>query len=340
LAFQKCENLTFLTLPPELTSIGVSAFIECNNLTAIQVDAANRFYAERDGVLFNKTFTELIRYPPGKTAPDYTVPGSVTGIGENAFHGCKNLVSIHLPEGLTKIGGSAFSGCNNLAAIQADKANRVYAERDGVLFNKTFTELIRYPPGRTAPDYTVPDSVTCIGGNAFTGCGSLASIYLPAGLAGIVDTIPVFSWCHSLAAIHVDKANSFYADRDGILFNKDFTGLIKYPAKKPAASYAIPDSVIYIGQWAFFWCESLAAITLPDGLTSIGEAAFSKCTSMGSITMQALTPPALTGNGRLWYPQYASPAAIYVPSAALNDYRNAPGWKSYAGRIQPAGGVS
>jgi hypothetical protein len=90
------------------------AFYWCGNLTTIEMDKANRVYAERDGVLFNKAFTELVRFPAGKTVSSYAVPDGVTTIGDSAFSGCRNLNSVTIPTGLTTIENDAFFECIGL----------------------------------------------------------------------------------------------------------------------------------------------------------------------------------------------------------------------------------
>ncbi|MDR3174024.1 MAG: leucine-rich repeat domain-containing protein [Treponema sp.] len=297
-AFFQCR-IDSIYLPAELINIGDRAFAGCRNLTAIQVDGANRVFAERDGVLFNKTFTRLIRYPEGKPGSSYTVPegvtvigegafyrtnlesvtlpGSLTSIGDEAFSWSYNISSINLPAGLNSIGHSVFFWCRDFSAVRVDGANRFFAERDGVLFNKTFTELIVYPGGRTGSNYNVPEGVTLIRDGAFAYCYNLHSINLPPGLTAI-------------------------------------------------------------GDGAFSGCYYLRSISLPESLTSIGNEAFAWCSSLNSITVLPLRPPMLKGvlHGDWWSWDH-SDTVIYVPPAAYSGYRNAEGWKDYANWLRPIG---
>ncbi|MGA2867045.1 MAG: leucine-rich repeat domain-containing protein, partial [Verrucomicrobiota bacterium] len=82
-AFEDCTSLTGVTIPNSVTSIGYWAFSYCTSLTAITVDALNYVYSSVAGVLFNKSQTTLIQCPGGK-AGSYTVPSSVTNIGDYA----------------------------------------------------------------------------------------------------------------------------------------------------------------------------------------------------------------------------------------------------------------
>ncbi len=80
-----CRGLTILTIPDSVTSIGPGAFSRCSNLISIVVFAGNPAYSSQGGVLYNKDRTMLIQYPCGKSG-GFTIPGSVTSIGDAAFH--------------------------------------------------------------------------------------------------------------------------------------------------------------------------------------------------------------------------------------------------------------
>jgi hypothetical protein len=337
-SFKDCYNLESVVIPGTVSRIGDRAFTECGRLKEIRVDGANAWYTDRDGVLFTKNPAVLVYYPAGKDAPSYAIPEGVTRIEGYAFQGCEGLKSVSIPDGVTSIGDYAFYGCGGLTGIKIP---------DGVTSIGNFAF---YWCGSLA-EVSTGNGVTSIGDFAFYGCGSLAEVSMGNGVTSIGGR--AFSGCRKLTAIQVDRGNRVYTDRDGVLFTKDLAVLVQYPAGKDGSSYSIPDGVTGIGNYAFRGCGNLAGINIPDGVTSIGDYAFSECgnlagvkipdsvtsigdsafswcRSLGSITLHASRPPDIPGD--LLY--RSSRATIYVPAAALEAYKNAPGWRDYADRIR------
>jgi formylglycine-generating enzyme required for sulfatase activity len=138
-AFADCTGLTSVIIPGSVTSIGDSAFSNCTGLTSI------------------------------------IIPGSVTSIGDEAFSRCTGLTSVTIPDSVTSIGDLEFWGCTSLTAIDVDPANPFYSSLDGVLFNKSQTELVLCPGGRST--ITIPASVTRISEGASAGCWRLQAVY-------------------------------------------------------------------------------------------------------------------------------------------------------------------
>ena len=143
-AFRSCTALESVTIPNSVTSIGSLAFVECTALQSITVDADNPSYAsDESGCLFNKDKTTLIQYPIGNARTSFTIPNSVTSIGNSAFEYCTALQSVTIPNSVTSIGDSAFYYCRALQSI------------------------------------TIPNSVTSIGDRAFYICDALESVTIP-----------------------------------------------------------------------------------------------------------------------------------------------------------------
>ena len=171
-AFYDCSGLTSITIPDSVTSIGYYAFEGCTGLKSINVASDNDCFSSNNGVLFNKEKTELIKYPEGKSETSYTIPNSVTSIGESAFSYCYSLTSITLGNSVTSIGDWAFRVCTGLTSITIPDSVTSIGDR-------AFVDC------RSLTSVTLGNSVTSIGGYAFAGCTGLASITIPDSVTSI-----------------------------------------------------------------------------------------------------------------------------------------------------------
>lgn len=119
----------------------------------------------------------------------------------------------------------------------------------------------------------------------FSNCNNLISITIPSSVTSIAYA---FYGCSNLASIDVDVSNEKYSSLDGILFNKDKTELICYPAGKTNNSYNIPNNVLNIGDSAFYGCASLTGVSIPASVEEIGYHAFSQCLNLTTLTVATL----------------------------------------------------
>ena len=296
-------------------------------------------YAVTGGNLYFDTSTGAITYCDNSVT-EATIPSeingvAVTSIGGSAFWDCTNLTSVTIPSSVTSIGHATFWDCTSLNSINVAAANTAYSSANGVLFSKDKTLLVEYPQGKTDASYTIPNSVTSIDYRAFYGCTNLTSVTIPnsvtsisfcafSGCTGLANiTIPnsvtsiewsAFEYCTSLTSINVAEANTVYSSANGVLFSKDKTLLVQYPAGKTDASYTIPNSVTSIELGAFCDRTSLASITIPDSVTSIGNSAFSGCTGLTSITI----PNSVTSIGWNAFSGCTGLTSITIPSSVTS----------------------
>ena len=101
----QCPNLTSISIPASVTSIGNGFARNCTSLITITVDSNNQNYKSENGMLLNKAGTNVIQ---GVNSSNLVVPNGVTSINTAAFYGLENLTSLTLPSTLTTINASAI----------------------------------------------------------------------------------------------------------------------------------------------------------------------------------------------------------------------------------------
>ncbi len=154
-------------------------------------------------------------------------------------------------------------------------------------------------------------SVTCIGWMAFSDCSSLTSVTIPNSVTIIRDN--AFVSCSGLTSFSVASDNSNYSSKEGVLFNKQQTTLIQYPARKQG-EYIIPNSVTSIVDYAFYGCSGLTSLTIPNSITSIVDYAFSGCSSLTSITI----PNSVTSIGTEAFSGCSSLTSVTIPNSVTS----------------------
>ena len=115
-AFYNCEKLKSVTIPQNVSSIGLAAFVEGlseSSLTEIKVDPENPYFSEKDGVVFSKDGTKLIVFPSGRSG-DYQIPDGTVSVGDYAFYYCVNVSSITVPGSVRSLGEGTFGNCSSL----------------------------------------------------------------------------------------------------------------------------------------------------------------------------------------------------------------------------------
>jgi hypothetical protein len=157
-----CSSLTSVTIGNGVTSIDHSAFSTCSSLTAFTVNSGNTAFSSQDGVLFNANKTTLVAYPGGKSGA-YTIPNSVTAIGDSAFAYCSDLTAVTIPNSVTSIGPFAFIGCSSLSSVNVLRDTLPLTELSYSLgnggsasqwFDGTHASLVIYVPAGKVSEYT------------------------------------------------------------------------------------------------------------------------------------------------------------------------------------------
>ncbi len=317
-AFSRCA-LTELDLPESLTSIGETAFSGCNsiksitirsNLTTvgtnnfdssslerIDVVGENPVYASENGVLFNKDKTEILCYPKASPNESYTVPDSITRIGDETFSRASKLTAVTLPEGLTSIGTGAFRSCGKLQRITIPAGVTCIA--DGVFeFCSSLREVV------------LPDSLTSIGKEAFSRCSALQEIRIPVNVSSIGED--AFYGC-SPALVEAAPGNPAFHSAGNCLIDTE-----KKQILKAAIPFTIPDdgSVTSFARNAFekYYGEVLV---LPKSVTDLAynsfpwvDAVYYDGTLEEYLAIERMTDRIKPGKTHLYFTSLAEPPII------------------------------
>ena len=264
-------SLKSITMPLSITSINSQAFYGCTGLTGT-VTIPNSV-----GTIYNYAFYNC------SGVSSFVLSNTVSKIYDYAFLNCNGLTSISLPASLTYMGLRPFNFCSTLTQINVDANNLAFSSVDGVLFSKDQTKLIQFPGGKSG-SYSIPNTVTNIGVNAFYGCNYLSSLTIP----NTVNTIEshALGFCNLLTGFTVSSDNPYLSVLDGVLFNKNQTELIQCPSGKTGA-YNVPASVVAIRESSFIRCIKLTSVVIPASVTLIGDNTFYYCTGLTSVTIPA-----------------------------------------------------
>jgi len=312
-AFAECSALKKINIPLSVETIGdplSPALTFPSSLQEITTPSGVHTYNAYDGVLYHIDGI-LACYPASKPDKTYVPIPSTVYIGDGAFAGADNLVSITLKEGLTYIGKRAFEDCSALQKIE------------------------------------LPESVTDIGDRAFAGCTSLAYLYIPAGAKMVAGPELLEGANHAVIWGAAGSEAEKWANDNGYQFcdingpwevsgscgtNLSWTyanegafgtltisgtgamdkcvpapwtaylsrirtvivqpgvtsiGESAFEGCKNLSSVSIPKGVVTIDAYAFYKCESLERVVLPDGIKTLGKNAFALCSALESINIPA-----------------------------------------------------
>ena len=248
-AFENCTKLKSAHIPSHVTAIESYAFAECKSLS--EVTLLDGLYSLGYYAFLNcSSLTEI------------NIPNTIINLFPSTFGGCTGLAKISIPASVSNINADIFEGCCNISEIIVDENNKNFKSIDGNVYSKDGTTLVKFAPGKTDSEFTIPNGVATLGNYAFSGCRNLVSVTIPDSVTSIGDY--AFHDCANLKSAVIGNSVTK-------IDNYAFAECIRL------TSVTIPDSVTKIGNNAFKNCRRLRSITIPYSVTEIGANAFFGC---------------------------------------------------------------
>ncbi len=281
-AFYHCEKLTSVSIPSSVKSIEESAFAECYTLKNVTIPSSVTTLGEWAFSSCN-AFTSV------------TVPSSIKTIGEGAFAYCPNVKTVKISSGVKTIGACAFYGCGALTSITIPDSvtyigamildlTALYNDSTNWAGNYLYVGKFLIDVKYTATNScTIKSGTTVIAEDAFNNASQITAITIPASVTSIADG--AFKRCAAVKSIKVDDSNANYKAVNGVLYNKSMTKLICLPTALNITSFDVPSGVTTIGKWAMSSNPSLKQVTLPASVKTIGTYAFYNCSNLEKVTI-------------------------------------------------------
>ncbi len=265
--FQGCTGISSVTIPNSVTSIGNNVFQGCTGISSVTI--SSNITSINSG-----TFDSCIQLA------SVTIPGKVTSIGDGAFSSCTHLTSIAVNasnQNYASVDGVLYNKAINALILCPEQKAGTLAIPNSVttIFDSAFLSCT------ALTSLNIGNGVTTIWNGTFSSCTSLTSMTIGSNVTSIGSS--VFSPLYSLTSINVVPSNTNYASISGMLLDKAKTTLIQCP-EGMIGTGVIPGGVTSIGRYAFNG-SSLTNVTIPNSVTFIGDYAFENGTHLTSISI-------------------------------------------------------
>lgn len=302
-------DITSVSIPESVVSIGNRAFLNCSSLSSISIPnnvisvGANAFVgtlwynSQPDGLLYLDNW--LIGYKGDQPIGELNITEGTKGIAGSAFYGCSHLTAVTIPNSVLSIGAFAFSGCTSLNSVE--------------LHTKTIGDW--FSGFSSIETITFGSEVESIVENAFNECSNIQRV-------NITD---LSKWCRISLMNHLFRRTISPPGEESFISPVSFQ---LYLNGEELTNLIIPDDVESIGSYIFSYCSSLTSVTIGSGVTNIGNYAFYGWQNLSDVYLLPENAPEIER-----YTFYGNKKTLHVPNAS---YLKQP-WLSF-GTIVPLSG--
>ena len=247
--------------------------------------------------------------------------------------------------------------CLAMEQITVAPESEHYVVRDDILYSKDLSVLVHYPASKEEQEFTIPEEVRKIAGLAFASnyflmevilgdhleevgsyafarCSSLSFMSLPAQTTRL--GVSPFHDCTMLLEIEVDPNNPCYSSVDGVLYNKEQTQLIQYPAGLNDDVYRIPDTVQEIAENAGYDAQDLEVLVIPQSVRKIGDMAFAFCDQLRKVEIRVADPAQVEVGIMALFSVAGTARKLSVPKGSSKLYKKSESWLEFTSNIVEA----
>jgi len=308
--FMYCSNLESVHISSDVASID-GAFTQCAGLKTITVAEGNQnLVLGAELPIITNAAGETVRFvfkALETTDGVYTIPASLTTIGQYAFRGQTGIKKLIIPATVTSIGTGAFQNCVNLKEVEFEESGNWSLTSLGAnafqncislttLTNmpSTLTSLGNYAFAgcKSLTTFVTPANVSSTGTNAFQNCTALTEVTFTRSSVTIGNY--AFDGCTALTTIHIKGNVGNYAFNNcKKLANVTFktSGITRFGTNAfqnctALTSLEVPSSVTTYGNYVFSG-SGLTSFTFTNAKATMGAYIFQNCTSLGSVNLPA-----------------------------------------------------
>ncbi len=304
-AFRDCISLKKLQLSSSLTTIGANAFENCTALPTLNMP--DKLSTVDDYAFNNCTSLTTIVFSP-----------ALYKINKYTFANCTSLPKIQLPEKLSFIDEFAFTNCTSLASAYLP-------ESLGSIQNYAFSN------DETLKEITFPSQLQGIGAGCFLNCTELQTVTFNTTIATMTVGADAFDGCTKLSRVNVKDLGSLAHTN----FNTEKSNPLSlahhlYQNNRELTTALVPESTMYVNNYAFSGCTSLKEINLPSTIQYVNDNIFYNCTALTTVRCKAeMVPPFIGTDDPAKMNNVFNKATLYVPKDAIEDYKYDDWWKRF-----------